>query len=111
LSSHRDVFSALADPTRRRVLELLRERPARPAGEIAAQFPTAARPGVSRHLRVLRECGLVRAHRHGREWRYDLDPAPLVDLRDGWLAEFSRGNVVALRSLRRRIEQGPGDGD
>jgi DNA-binding transcriptional ArsR family regulator len=93
------------------VLELLRERPARPAGEIAAHFPSAARPGVSRHLRVLRECGLVRAHRHGREWRYDLEPGPLVDLRDGWLAEFSRHHVEALRSLRRRVERGAGADD
>jgi DNA-binding transcriptional ArsR family regulator len=93
------------------VLELLRERPARPAGEIAGQFPTAARPGISRHLRVLRECGLVRAHRHGREWRYDLDPAPLADLRDGWLAAVTGHHLEALRSLRRRIEHGPGAGD
>jgi DNA-binding transcriptional ArsR family regulator len=88
------------------VLELLRERPARPAGEIAAQFPSAARPGVSRHLRVLRECGLVRAHRHGREWRYDLDAQPLVELRDGWLAAITAVHEQSLRNLRRRVEGG-----
>lgn len=77
-----------------------------PAGAIAARFPSAARPGVSRHLRVLRECGLVRAERQGKEWRYELDPAPLAALRDGWLAPFSDMYVESLRKLRERIEGG-----
>jgi DNA-binding transcriptional ArsR family regulator len=104
LSKRRDVFAAIADPTRRRVLDLLRERPTLPAGEIATHFPSSARPGVSRHLRVLRESGLVRAERHGRELRYRLDPAPLAALRDGWLAPFSGLYIESLRTLRHHIE-------
>jgi DNA-binding transcriptional ArsR family regulator len=105
LPKRRDVFVAIADPTRRSVLDLLRERPTLSAGVIAAQFRSTARPGVSRHLRVLRESGLVRAERQGREWRYSLDPAPLAALRDGWLAPFSDMYVGSLRSLRHRIEE------
>lgn len=86
------------------MLDILRESPELPAGAIAARFPAVARPGVSRHLRMLRESGLVSADRHGREWRYRLVPGPLIDLRDGWLAAFTEVQEQSLRNLRRRIE-------
>ena len=76
---------ALADPTRRRIVELLAERD-RTAGELAAQF-TTSRPAVSRHLRVLRERGLVRARNEAQRRVYSLDPAPLAEL-DAWLARY-----------------------
>jgi DNA-binding transcriptional ArsR family regulator len=98
------VFTAIADPTRRRVLDLLREQPRMPAGAIAERFPSAARPGVSRHLRILRECGLVSAERHGKEWRYRVEPGPLAALREGWLAPFADLYVQSLRALRERVE-------
>jgi DNA-binding transcriptional ArsR family regulator len=79
------AFAALADPTRRRIVELLAEGE-RSAGELAAQFDTS-RPGVSRHLRVLREHGLVRAREDGARRLYSLDPAPLAEL-DDWLAHY-----------------------
>jgi DNA-binding transcriptional ArsR family regulator len=79
------AFAALADPTRRRIVELLAEGE-RSAGELAAQFDTS-RPGVSRHLRVLREHGLVRAREDGARRLYSLDPAPLAEL-DDWLARY-----------------------
>ena len=60
-----DVAAAVADPIRRAILEMLRDRPL-PARRIAERFPIS-RPAVSRHLRVLRECGLVRATADGRE--------------------------------------------
>ena len=78
-------LAALADPTRRRIVELLAERELS-AGEIASQFPTA-RPGVSRHLRVLREHGLVRARAEGQRRLYSLDPRPLEEL-DAWLGHY-----------------------
>jgi len=78
-------LAALADPTRRRIVELLAERELS-AGEIASQFPTA-RPGVSRHLRVLREHGLVRARAEGQRRLYSLDPRPLEEL-DAWLDHY-----------------------
>ena len=59
--SQRDAFVAIADPTRREILDLLRTHGPLLAGEIAAEFDDASRPGISRHLRVLRECGVVAA--------------------------------------------------
>jgi DNA-binding transcriptional ArsR family regulator len=79
------ALAALADPTRQRIVELLAEGD-RSAGEIAAEFPTS-RPGVSRHLRVLREHGLVSARGEGQRRLYSLDPAPLAELEE-WLARY-----------------------
>jgi DNA-binding transcriptional ArsR family regulator len=79
------AFEALADPTRLRIVELLAEGE-RSAGEIASHF-RSARPGVSRHLRVLREHGLVRARRDGQRRVYSLNPAPLEEL-DEWLQRY-----------------------
>ena len=80
-----NALAALADPTRRRIVEVLAEGE-RSAGELAANFP-GARPGVSRHLRVLREHGLVRSRVEGRRRMYSLDPGPLDEL-DAWLAHY-----------------------
>ena len=77
------ALEALADPTRRRIVELLAEGE-RSAGALAGEFSTT-RPAVSRHLRVLRESGLVRAREAGTSRLYSLDPAPLEEL-DEWLA-------------------------
>jgi DNA-binding transcriptional ArsR family regulator len=72
--------AAIADPIRRRVLELVRDREV-PAGELAEEFDVS-RPAVSRHLRVLREAGLVRERREGRPRLYRADPEPLAELRE-----------------------------
>ena len=79
------VFAALADPTRRRLLELLAAGE-RSAGELAREFDIS-RPGVSRHLRVLREAGLVRARGEGQRRLYSVDPGPLDEV-DAWLARW-----------------------
>ena len=83
-----DIAAAIADPVRRAILELLREQPL-PARQIAARFPIS-RPAVSRHLRVLRECGLVHDTLTGRERRYRLDPSRLAELTT-WLSGFRAG--------------------
>ena len=80
-----NALSALADPTRRRIVELLADGE-RSAGEVAAHFRTS-RPGVSRHLRVLRDHGLVRARTEGRRRLYSLEPSPLAEL-DDWLGRY-----------------------
>jgi DNA-binding transcriptional ArsR family regulator len=80
-----DALAALGDPTRRRIVELLAERD-HAAGELAAQFPVT-RPAVSRHLRVLREAGLVRARGEAQRRVYSLEPAPLAEV-DAWLARY-----------------------
>jgi DNA-binding transcriptional ArsR family regulator len=79
------ALEALAEPTRLRIVELLAERE-RSAGEIASHFATS-RPGISRHLRVLREHGLVVAREDGQRRLYSLDPAPLEEL-DEWLRRY-----------------------
>ncbi|TCC00167.1 ArsR family transcriptional regulator [Micromonospora zingiberis] len=89
-----EVAAAIADPVRRRILELLRERPL-PAGRIAEHFEIS-RPAVSRHLRVLRESGLVRDAVVGRERRYELAPARFRDLLR-WLSQFSRAELWERR--------------
>jgi DNA-binding transcriptional ArsR family regulator len=101
------VFDALADPTRRRVLELLAERE-RSAGEIAATFPVS-RPAVSRHLRVLRQAGLVRSRQDAQRRVYELDPEPLAEL-DAWLATyrpFWRERLDLLEQHLRRTKEEP----
>src|SRR5262245_45766601 len=80
-----DVAFAVADPVRRDILMMLRSGEL-PAGEIARRF-RISRPAVSRHLRVLRECGLVIDQVRGRERFYQLDAAPLAPLA-AWLVEL-----------------------
>ena len=73
-----ELHAALADPTRRRILELLRDDEVS-AGQLADEF-VVSRPAVSRHLRVLREAGLVRSRVDGQRRLYALDPRPLAAL-------------------------------
>jgi DNA-binding transcriptional ArsR family regulator len=102
--SGRDAYTAIADSTRREILALLRDHPTMAAGEIAAHFPSASRPGISRHLRVLRECGVVHGTRHGKEMRYALDPRPINAIRDGFLAGFATMQTESVKALRQRVE-------
>ena len=79
------VLQALSDESRRTVLETLRRGPAT-AGQLAAVLPIA-RPGVSRHLRVLREAGLVDVHQDAQRRVYSLRPEPLAEV-DQWLSHY-----------------------
>ena len=79
------ALEALADPTRRRIVELLADGELE-AGSIATNFPVS-RPAVSRHLRVLREAGLVRSRGEAQRRLYSLDPAPLAEV-DEWLSRY-----------------------
>ena len=102
--SSRDAYTAIADPTRREILGLLCDRAVLTAGQIASKFAFVSRPGISRHLRVLKECGLVTSRRSGKCRSYVLNARPLAALRDGWLAGFSEMQTASLRALRNRIE-------
>jgi DNA-binding transcriptional ArsR family regulator len=97
------VFDALADPTRRAVLDLLRSD-SLPAGQIARSFPIS-RPAISKHLRLLRRANLVREHRSGRHRFYRLNPEPLqaVDL---WLEHYRVFWNTKLGNLKAFIESG-----
>jgi DNA-binding transcriptional ArsR family regulator len=103
--SNRDAFIAIADPTRREILGLLRDRDTLAAGEIASHFGSSSRPGISRHLRVLRECGVISCTRDGKEQLYSVNPEPLNELRDGFLAGFATMQTQSLKTLRRRVEK------
>ena len=98
------VFDALADPTRRSILDLLRRHDVMTAGEIAAEFPRISRPAVSRHLRVLRGARLLIATEQGREVHYRLDPEPLHAMQQRYLAAFAPMWDTALRRLKQRAE-------
>jgi len=98
------VFSALANPVRRRLLELLADGP-RTAGSLADEF-ALSRPAVSEHLGVLRRAELVREQPSGRERHYHLTPAPLVEVGQ-WLHPFERYWRERLRSLADLLEEGP----
>ena len=102
--TRRDPFQAIADPTRRGILELLAKRQACPAGQIAAAFPHISRPAVSRHLGVLRRAGLVAATGIGREHRYRLDSVGLGRLQRDWFAQFTPLYEAALAALKAKVE-------
>jgi DNA-binding transcriptional ArsR family regulator len=95
------TFQALADPTRRAVLDLLR-RGSQPAGEIAHVFPVS-RPAISKHLRLLRRAHLVREHREGRHRVYDLNPEPLRAV-DSWLDQYRSFWKLNLANLKTFVE-------
>ena len=93
------MFQALADPTRRAVLDMLRDG-SRSAGEIARGFPVS-RPAISKQLRRLRRAELVREHRRGRHRLYAINPAPLKEV-DRWLVEyrvFWEGKLAGLKAF------------
>ncbi|MDR2321504.1 MAG: metalloregulator ArsR/SmtB family transcription factor [Microbacterium sp.] len=100
------VLQALADANRRVVLSILRDHEAT-AGELADALPIA-RPGVSRHLRVLREAGLVDVRQDAQRRIYRLRPEALVDL-DDWLEEYRDLWVQRLDALHTEIARGKKD--
>ncbi|HET7263319.1 MAG TPA: metalloregulator ArsR/SmtB family transcription factor [bacterium] len=103
MDTQRDaVFRALADPTRRRILGLLRGG-RRTVGELAGNFQTS-RPAISRHLRVLRAAGLVTARRQGTARICQLNPRPLRTV-DAWLQDYRAFWRATLRDLKRYVEE------
>ncbi|MCD2194191.1 metalloregulator ArsR/SmtB family transcription factor [Actinomycetospora endophytica] len=97
------VFRALADPTRRHLLDALYEHDGRTLSELADGL-AMSRQAVTKHLAVLGEAGLVTAVRRGRERHHHLNPAALGDIADRWIRKYHRGRVDALTDLRRALE-------
>lgn len=104
-SADDDVFRVLADPTRRRILDLLAERGALTVGELAAEFPDLVASGISKHLMGLRAAGLVSATSQGRERLYRIDADALSDALAPWLARYAPYWSAALDRLRDLAEQ------
>jgi DNA-binding transcriptional ArsR family regulator len=97
------VLQALADPSRRTVLGILRDHPAT-AGELAEALPIA-RPGVSRHLRVLREAGLVDVRQDAQRRIYSIRPEPFIEV-DEWLEDYRSLWQHRLDALHTEIARG-----
>ena len=100
-SAAEHVFRALADPTRREILAVLRAG-RQPAGAIAGRF-AVSRPAVSKHLRLLREAKLVVEVREGRTRMYHLNPAPLKSV-DDWIASYRFYWRAQLQALKHHLE-------
>ncbi|MER7834939.1 metalloregulator ArsR/SmtB family transcription factor [Streptomyces sp. NPDC096040] len=96
------LWTALADPHRRAIVGLLLERP-RPVGEIVDACGLS-QPSTSKHLKVLREAGLVRVRQDAQRRVYALDPAPIAEL-DAWLAPYRRLWNSSLDALGRRLDE------
>jgi DNA-binding transcriptional ArsR family regulator len=102
-----ETFSVLAEPTRRRMLDLLLDRP-RPVGELAGLLGLS-QPGTSKHLRVLRDAGLVRVRQDAQRRWYELRPEPLTEI-DAWLAPYRKFWSGRLDALERHLDAMPGPG-
>ncbi len=93
------VFKALADGTRREILDLLFARDGRTLGELEESF-AMSRFGVMKHLRVLEGAGLVVPRRDGRSTRHFLNPVPIQLVADRWIDKYAAGRVAALADLK-----------
>ena len=100
------VFKALADPTRRFLLDLLFEREGRTLGELETEVDMT-RFGVMKHLRLLEEAGLVLTRRAGREKLHFLNPVPIRLVHDRWIHKYTERRVSALADLKADLETRP----
>jgi DNA-binding transcriptional ArsR family regulator len=100
------VFRALAAPTRRRILDELKDRPCT-TGQLCAAFPALDRCTVMQHLGVLEEAGLVIAQRKGRERWNHLDPLPIKHIHDRWIGDYATTAIEMLGTLKNTLERGP----
>jgi len=98
------VFKALADPTRRRLLDLLHKENGQTLGSLCEHMDMT-RQGVTQHLALLEAANLVVVVWHGREKLHYLNPVPLFDIYDRWIEKFERDRLRALRELKRTLEE------
>ena len=99
------VFKALADPTRRFLLDRLFVRDGQTLTQLESQVEMT-RFGVMKHLRILEDAGLVVTRREGREKRHFLNPVPIRLVHDRWIDKFTERRVSALLDLKRELEEG-----
>ena len=97
------VFKALADPTRRLLLDLLFEREGRTLTELESEVDMT-RFGVMKHLRLLEEAGLVVSQKRGREKLHFLNPVPIRLIHDRWIDKYTERRVSALTDLKQQLE-------
>jgi DNA-binding transcriptional ArsR family regulator len=99
-----ELFRLLADPTRRRILDLLAERGTMSVGELAAEFPSHVSSGISKHLMGLRAAGLVVSSRQGRSQLYSIDGDRLTGALAPWVAKYEAYWSAALGALKEVAE-------
>ncbi len=99
------VFKALADPTRRLLLDRLHERDGRTLTELESEVEMS-RFGVMKHLRTLEDAGLVTTRKSGREKLHFLNPVPIRLVHDRWIDKYTERHVSALTDLKRGLEAG-----
>ncbi len=99
-----DIFRALADPSRRQLLDWLRERNGQTLRELGAGLDMA-RQSVTKHLAVLEAANLVTTLRHGREKLHYLNPGPINDVAERWISRYDRHRITALSDLKRALEE------
>ena len=99
-----EVFKALADPTRRSLLDELFERDGQTLSELKGRLPMT-RFGVMKHLRVLEEAGLVKTRKRGREKLHFLNPVPIRLVHDRWVSKYAQPWTAALSDLKQDLEK------
>jgi DNA-binding transcriptional ArsR family regulator len=98
------VFKALADPTRRALLDALRARNGQTLSELSER-PEMTRQAVTKHIRILEAANLVVSQKRGREKLHYLNPVPIHDIAERWIDKFERGRLQALADLKRTLER------
>ncbi len=98
------VFKALADPTRRRLLDRLRARDGQTLGELCGNA-SMTRQAVTKHLAILEDANLVAVQWRGREKLHYLNPVPINDIAERWIGKFERGRLRALSHLKTTLER------
>ena len=98
------VFKALADPTRRRLLDRLHARNGQTLNELCEQMDMT-RQAVTKHLGLLEEANLIATIKEGREKHHFLNPVPINDIAERWIGKYERGRLKALSALKRNLER------
>ncbi len=98
-----EVFRALADPTRRSILDALYESDGQSAGGISARFPEMTRFGVGKHLRVLEDANLITTVKQGRTKLHYLNPVPISQIAHRWVSKYAAPFASALADLEQHL--------
>ena len=102
------VFKALADASRRKLLDRLRAENGQTLGDLCTRLDMT-RQAVSKHLAILEQANLVATVRRGREKLHYLNPVPIHEIAERWIGKFERGRLQALSDMKRALEDGTGE--
>src|ERR1700744_3403427 len=100
------VFKALADESRRQLLDRLHKKNGQTLGELCEGLEMT-RQAVTKHLSILEEANLVATQKRGREKLHFINPVPINDIAERWIGKFERGRLAALSALKAKLEEDP----